>query len=912
MPGKKKLRELRSQLTDMLYNVGRQAQRGYRKLYEAQHSTPGPINQTAPSTDPQNQTSAALHSLYNTSRVVLGMITDVTAIGYAYRVQFEKLAQPLVAVKATGSTCSVMGAKDFGDLQPGTMVVCVRSDQLPFAIIIGALPTMGRSARKQTASVLFGSTRNRVDEAHKGPIRTNKNGSIPDFLAGRPFDAIFVGEQGWITETGMRIFIDPFMAAIGGDEFCQVAAFYHDQLLRIAGYNLHLWSAARECESIMDQYETQDWTGYATYPWEQLGRFADGTNPTVVKQAKTWQQTEPYYSKVEVQDDWSLPFHREREFHGYLGQGGKRQCHGIPANPTSDHAAYAGGEGQVAAPFPGLFDESVTLDGRWCVQFAKGASLVKRAAIIAPVRLRRPEHPTGGAGDNELNYKFSGQQGNGETHQITGDIQTSGDTQFNRALGIQDMHAYFFNYSGLHPFFYHAEDYKVYEERELDYVSGKSEEIPPFNQLGSSMYLSPEQYKKTLQIDHRYGTQDFYTLPCGIEWLDDGGLVLFDGYGGEIRMTGGSIFLSAPGDVWLKSGRNVIQWAGWDALIRAKNSFDITATEHDGRIKAEKNLQLLGGNESSGGVLIESRGQATYEFEDLGEKVESGGIMLRSPNAPIVGWSAGVYLRTGGPNITPKPIMLDAAQGEQPIITSSQTLQHYTTAAYWHFNCSQDGGGCEGPSAWITATGSGLPGDVCIGSNLVVAGSGIFDGQVASTVAFAAVSNPFVGGLNGDALAVVREAIATCESRLQFDVPQDIGAEILINLIYTEYYDAKKPGHDDVIENAEFSLRVQEDYRSQGFKLYEDRWQQLGRIAGTAFMTWEEKTVSAHGQETYPYPGKENFQANTLYQQDLQIFNVQAGRSQDRGSQPFLNDMYIDPQFQTPVPTSLNQYLVIR
>ena len=79
----------------------------------------------------------------------------------------------------------------------------------------------------------------------------------------------------------------------------------------------------------------------------------------------------------------------------------------------------------------------------------------------------RPEEPLG---NNETNYKFSGVVGTGKEHEITGDIETHGaNTNFNRALGVLDMHAYFFNYAGLHPFFYHDKDYQVVEESGADW-----------------------------------------------------------------------------------------------------------------------------------------------------------------------------------------------------------------------------------------------------------------------------------------------------------------------------------------------------------------------------------------------------------------------------------------------------------
>lgn len=894
------LKRLLSRLASDL-NTGQRATR--RMVHGSQWSTPGAITQNAPLADAYNQTAGSLLSFYNTARLLVGTLTGANALTYTYRVQFEKTKQPVNAVKGTDTTCSIMGAKELNTLQAGTQVLCAWSEQMPYAVILCVVPTLGATAKLQMASVLTGSTRQRVDELHKKPLKTHGNGGIPDFLSGRLFDATCVGEAGWTTETGMRIFLDPFMALLGADEMTQIAAFYHDQLLRITGFNLQIWSAARECESFLDQGETIDWTGYAMYPWEQLG-LLDNTDPQTKKTAQEWQQDEPWYSRVEPKDDYAMPFHREVEYHGYLGQGGKRTVSGMP--DSGDHLSYNGGSGVNDPKLPGLFDAFVTSDGRYCVQAAKGISIVKRSFVV-PARIRRMDAPVDGGGNDDNNYKFSSKEGEGPEHKITGDIETQGDdTQFNRAMGIKDMHAYFFNYAGVHPFHYRDKDYKLYEERELEYMEGQTEAVPVFNKLASSMFIDPVEFKKTAKIDHRYGEQDFYQLSCGMHMLDDGGLVIFDGYGSEIRMTGGSMFLSAPGDIWLKSGRNTNVWAGFDAILRAKNSMDLSTTEHDIRLKAEKNLHALAGNSGAGGILLESRGAQTYNFDEPGEKTVSGGIMLRSTEASVVAWSSSIYLRTGGGDITPGPIVLDAARGQQDVTLYSDRVNQYVGSGVFSYFSTD-----SGPAAFIMPSGSGFPGGVYTDGTVVAAGSGVFGSNVLSGGAVGAVQSPYVGELTGETLAQLQETTTEATRLIGQTVPAD-GTQYFAGVLTPTFYDAEKPGNDDVIKKAQFSFRVLDDYHTADFKLYEDSWQQTGRQTGSADATWEEKPVTTRGQDTYPYPGKENFTDAKLYQQDLKIFNVQSGRSEDRGNADGLTEAYSEPKFQEPKPVSLSQYLVIR
>ncbi len=904
------------------------ARRFAARSLEAQFSAPGAFNQSRPITDPQNQTAASLHSLGVTARLVFGIITDATAIGNVYRVQLEKAKQPVVAVYGSRTSNAIYGAREVTTLQPGSLVTCIWHEQLPYAQIITVLPPSGTTASLNHHGIIHGASRARVDEAHKRPFRMDSNGYIPASLAGRPFDAITCGETGWITETGVKAFVDSFMALYGVDEGCQISFHYHDMLCRLAGYQLQIWTSSRETESFNDQDESQDWTGYAMYPWENLG-LAARADPTVINTAADWQTQRPWYGKMEPVDDYLMPWHREREFHGYLGQGGKRCIIAPPVEFTDDgdkgstgqsnmeqggraqYTAYTGGGGISDAKHPGLYDHFITADGRGCFQSAKGFSFVKRSAIMCPTRRRRPEDPTG---DKPENYKFSGILGEGNEHTITGDITTTGEhTGFNRAMGVMDMHAYFFNYAGLHPFHYHAQDYKLYEESEASWTDGMSEEVPNYSVLAAEQYIDAEDYRKTWKIDHRYGEQQFYTLSSGIELLDDGGVAINDGYGGSIRMTAGGIEISAPGDIWLKSGRNTNVWAGYDLILRAKHSWDITATEADGRLKAEENLFMLSGNRGRGGTLIESRGAGTdINFEEPGEASELQGVVIRSTRAPVVAWSNQIYLRTGGPDIAAGPIVLDSGRGTGTVVTYAQSEQNYlNNGVFWHLGTIDET--VAGPSAMITASTVLMPGNMCIDGGVIADGTAIFNGAIITTESFAAVQAPLVGKLEGDGLQSVLEAIDEAKKLVEQTVPQDSGQKYMDAVLKPRLYEAAKPGDDDVILKTQFSLRVQADYKTADFKLYEDKWQQLGRITGKANAKWTERPVLFQGQETYPYPGTESFQrTDGLIQQNLSIFDATQGRSKDRGSQPELSSAYSDPTFGAVITTSLQNYLVIR
>ena len=702
------------------------------------------------------------------------------------------------------------------------------------------------------------------------------------------------------------------MAQIGVDEACSLTTFYHDQLLRLAAYNYQCWTAGSEREAFDDQGEYNDVTGYTPYPWEQMGLFNPG-DPLRMNSPIKWQIQHPEESKVEPLTFWQMPWHRTRHVQGYLGQGGQQL---VQCPPTAgSRAEYANGE--PPPQYPGVCSSHVGLDGRYTVQSAKGISLAKRAAIVMPTRTHRAEQPASGAavGDDDTNYMAAGHQGGGPAPKITGDIRTKGPHPgLNRAAGLFDLHAYLFNYSGVHPFVYHEHDYDTPEELDLTHTGNESVAVPDFSELEGAQFLSPEGFEKSWRVDHRFGTQKFSLLAAGLDLLQDGGVVLYGGCGEEIRMAGGSIFLSAPGDVWLQAGRNVVQWAGRDIAIRAKNSMDLTATEADVRIKAERNLQVLGGNSHSGGVLIESlASSAIYDFDEPGEKAKTSGVMLRAAKAQVVAWAGDVYLRTGGGSgddaVREGEIILDADRGKRDIFSNARNHVGYVRDSV-SFNFGDGQGLIDkttyfGKDSSVIATQLEVNGSTIIGGSLITKGSiAIATGHIGSS------QGGIVDKFTGDDLTKVRDAANDPKTSAEQTLPIAFIADF--ENLQALCYDEGQPGNDAVISKATVSLRVVVDYRTQDFALYESRWQQMARLAGRETKVWRGKPVLWQGVKTEPYPGKDRFEEDkSLRVQDRTIFNLSAKTPKPHGPPDSLAAAYASPEYAEPTEVSLQGYTVV-
>lgn len=858
--------------------------------------------------------------------LAFGTITDATPITHTYRVQFEGDTAIRMATYCPRTTHAAGGVRELTTLQPGTNIIGVVHPRNADAFILVTIPPTHVSPGESVLSVISQMTRQRADPAHELPLALCAAGNgILDTSAHRPVDGTLSGEAGWITDTGLRIWLDSFMAQLGVDEFCGVTAYFHDQLLRLAGHNLQLWSAASERESFDDEGECSDWTGFAPYYWEQLGLFIPGTPSVRQNNIEQWMLTHPEEGRFEPYLEGQMSWHRTRHFQGYLGQGGKRIVQIAPIQRSEAAAQYAVGSDPLTAPqYPGLFDETIGLNGHYSLQSAHGISITKRTAIVSPSRRRRPEQKT--TGDDATNYKAAGQFGAGPEHKITGDIEKSGpDPAMNSVLGIWDLHAYLFNYANVQPFACHSRDYDTPDEADLAHTDGTSVYVPFFAQLINSPLLSPEPHNRELPVDHRYGNQKFSGLQSGLEFLPDGGVVLYDGFGGEIRMAGGDVFISAPGNVWLQPGKNLIGWAGRDAVIRAQHSVDITATKNDVRIKAENNMQVLAGNSGIGGILLESRASGPIlDFDKPGEETRSSGILLKAPNSYVANWASQVYLRTGGGAgegaVKEGPITIDAAKGQQIITTYAKDFISFTSDNFlMHFGMASgirpSNSNVFGAQNTLISTPLEADGDIAAVGSVYCR-----DNLIAATGSVAAANGPFVGDISdASKLLEAFQKIHTLAVSTIPDKGADFFQKLFTDILYSDSGSSNGagPGNDDLISKAQVSLRVLKDYRTEEFRLYEARWQQMARLTSQSLAKWEEKSVKWQGQDTYPFPGKERFEDSSLFQQDPTIFkfNGPAGKPRPRNSasgEAFnLAGEYAEPQYGTPTPTSLQDYMVL-
>jgi hypothetical protein len=912
--------------------------------------------QTHAVSDPFSSQTGFKTGFMDTGRMLTGVIMDGTAIANVYIVHPDHGHDPLLATAVTHGSSACFGSTEINTYVPGTRVIVMVQDKDNKGFIIGAVPHTTDVGKRVMHDYISQASRNRVDDCHKKHIKQEKSCGIADYSNWRPYDATLGGEWGAITSTGLRITVDDFMLQAAVNEFCGVYGFYHDSMLRIAGYNMQVWTAGSERDSYMDQAECNDSQGYTPYPWEGMGVLIPG--PPVIEEYEPGCyhcfKEKPYYSRWENKHEFAQPYHRTQVFQGYLGQGHRTIVHAPP--PGKDRWTYKGQPGgKGPTPFDseivtprgtsyncqggpdkdkdhdpqpvfGLNEENKALDGRIFMASAKGIHIAKRILLPFPQREKRPEDYQNGD-DAEKEYKAASKYGAGEEHPITGTIKTTDEQYPNlqRATAVLDMHGYLYNYSGLHAFYWHAKDYKTWEQQELKYAD-VNQKIPKFKQLMSSKMYLKEEEPKIFKIDHRYdkNPQKFYESESYISLLEDGGICIGDGYGGEIRMTGGCVFISAPGDVWLKGGRDVQAWAGNDFIARANNTVDISATEKNVRIKAERNVLVLAGNDTSdreGGILLESRGKITdYLFEECGDDIIFAGVNLRAPYANVVGLAKNIYLRTGGGKIEDGDITIDASQSRRDILTKSRNFFNFVRSAVFHFfgsgddKWSTDKANMFAKNFTLLVGPIGTDGDLLMDGNILARGSCLLTkGHIFTEIA--ARGFIFVAPCDGDCQGEVNAIIDLIVELINTTVPK-IGDAIHKAQIEEFWYKYPKAGNSRIMTIMEFSFRTDEQYKIPDFLLYEDRWQQMARIGNQIPDRWTEKPVKAEacGVPTYPFPGKKWLQDQPAYkEQDFKIVQFQKGGFIDleRGKAPGLAGPYKEPELVQAKDKIINGNYVI-
>lgn len=821
-----------------------------------------------------------------TGRLAIGVIVHSIPHLNWYKVQVGEGGGFIAACFIEHSSFIPLGVRSTSPVPPNSQVLVYKPRGTTYGLILGVIPP-----RLEDGSIVCpdwlvqgGQSGLKRELAYKYPLK-NMRGFI-DFSGQRPVDGTSL-EWGRMAETGVGLLVDSFQAYLRVNEQCGLFLNFYDSYCRLAGVQLDISSMVHEESVRDDEGESRYFKGIAAYPWEAIGLYAAGESFT-----KEYSDKDVQYNKAfatvdlpEGEEDVQ-PFYRYQEYGGYLGQGHLRLI-GAPTRTSGKRRL------QDKEPDEGLFCESIALDGSYSLRSAKLIHIGKRCKIIVPREIRLAED---GKGDDAAadNYRFSGKFGSGTEHKIE-DLKIKDDVKhMRRAAAVLDIIAFQVNWKALHPFHYHQGDYDTPQEGQQSKTFQRVQDNLDFGVLDKQAYMDDPQPKK-LKIDHRYNEVEYFERESFLVFHDDGSVQLGCGYGSSLIFAGGNVRIDTPGDIQLCPGRRALMLGG-EIVLRSKGSVDISSSNKDVRLKADRNMQLLAGNSGRGGLLLESKGRGelqTYENK-IGEDVRGSGIVLKAAQSVCAVLGKNVYLRTGGPELGGGDILLDADQGKRRVQVYGREFNVYAQRAVNFYY-----GPINESSSVNKVYHFGL--NNCIidaklivrGKIFGVRGSGIIlDGGVFGTKSFATAGvmadrkGMFLGQVPGGFAGLI--AAATSAADQAVEQLKDAGQQLHQASVVQKFYGSEQIGNDKQLSRIQFSFRDDDSgkqYRVDGLKWPEARWQQLARLGGgSGGTTWEETPVSYQGRQLYPWPGREKWLTEQVFLQleSNKFFDAGKGHSKDR------------------------------
>ena len=857
--------------------------------------------------DPLRKNTAFIYDAANNSASIkYGTVVEAIQHTQAYRVLPTSGSTPLYCTLMRHGSTSNTGVIDASTIPVLTRVLYIK---LPFSssgVILGTIPQDVPATYSD--SISLGSNVGLITNAFEpflGAISKIKAHGIKNWSSGTPIDSLNEGELNFRAQTGMMLHMDPYMSFMRVDDMAGLFLYYWDRLVRLCGINFERWTGGSILESLDDEGEHCWYEGWSTYPWEQRGVLWNPSETEIDGElafALLRQGNVKHKTRINPKYDDQQPYHRLVSYKGYLGQGHKLQ---LSAPPKNSKILRYSDEKQLT----GLFEETLTIHGHYGIRTAAGLTIAKRPAIAIPKRKALPADNAEGDARTK-GYVPSGYS-SGNPHKVESTLEPEeADAEklsLLSAAGVLDLHAYLFNWESAHPFHFHENDFDYPEESELTEVD-TNQEIPDWTELQSGGFIKAPD-PKTIEVDHRNKEVKVYPNTSYITLTDDGGIAIGDGYGSELRMSGGNIQISAPGDILLEGGRNVMSWAGRDVILKARQSIDASASEKDVRIKAEQNIKMLAANDAGPHhILLECRAEGVGDHygesgeppEEYGNEIIGPGIILNTQKSEIIGLGNNVYMRatsvTGGASDVPNGVIaLDAPSSEGVIRTFSNNFINTVNCGVLHFFTTPGSPSVNYFTSKYTSIGSAcnyFNGSIIADAN-ILARNNIFT-QTISTVDcdFKCVTkNQINASVNPHKAwhTVPSGFLVTWYTQdLQQNWQQAWGGEGAAE-------NKQRPSYTGAIPDCGFGFRDEEEAGTEDFILIENRWSAMARQGNSdGTTTWEEnkviRAIQSGTEDTWPFPGKESGGGDYwYYTYDTILHNMGDGVSKDRDDSGYKN-----------------------
>lgn len=157
-----------------------------------------------------------------------------------------------------------------------------------------------------------------------------------------------------------------------------------------------------------------------------------------------------------------------------------------------------------------------------------------------------------------------------------------------------------------------------------------ADSLPVLGPTPDSMYPLPPSLKIT---DPRTGREHTYFLSTSfIRQLEDGSIAIGDGYGSEIRLSRGNIYIASALDTFIRPGRDCVQMVPRNLVLNTQHN-GIFNAKGSLYFRASRDLKIANTGEYNGHLTIECRSIGGYsqpDPDDPTNKVSCGGLSIRS------------------------------------------------------------------------------------------------------------------------------------------------------------------------------------------------------------------------------------------------------------------------------------------
>jgi hypothetical protein len=766
--------------------------------------------------------AAANQSLGGSGTLTLGLVHQVVPGLLAYRVITADHSGELICGDAMSS--GYPQSARVGQFYPvGSLVLVFRHSTGDYGTILGfaANPGGGRTFAPEIAGTHDAHYYNRV---YTREIVTSSDlgEGFPNYQQWRPGD-LCDGDYSIMTMFGGGFHTDLFQTSLRQSRDCGLWLFSLDKLARLVGRSIQEFSFAHERYAGMDEYETYGFEGTALYPWEARGFFSEDA-------AKSKQEEETT----------AVPFYRTRRYTGFLGQGIVQEVL-VPPKDVDREKPFT--ESSEDVPIC-VSREQALLDGTLLFESAQAIHLVKHANIRTFKRVNEIDNPNG----DDLakgNYTFSKtpappnrpDQNNSVTDQILWTVREQAPAAFKE----------------------HAQDFHKIEPDKQ--IFEKDVQTGDVASLKRSDHIQDPPTAE-LFIDERYKDVKISGSRASISILPSGGIALRGSCGEEILLQGGNITLSAPGDIRLMPGRSLISLAGDDTVFRSKNSIDLTATDNDVRIKAERNLDMVGGMSGTGRTLLENKAEKYPTNKDVqgyeGENIGGRGLILRAEKSLVGTFGKRIYTRA----VDNGDILLDADEGRGNIRSRANYFEVETVR-------NIDLGAGTGQTILTVS-----PTSVTSSSTLRVFENVYVHQRVVATNA--CNNNPTVKPVFDDKAVQTQE-----DNKENFHTRNG-------HYFQEQFYDENLIGTEDAIRNYTFSYRTTDQCGAGRFAFTEPYWMELyGEKACSTLVSWNEPVYKYQDTiDQLPWPGYEAWENDPSVEKNkTDLFDAETGLDSDnRGS----------------------------